>query len=230
MSAINKSKEVDGGAGHLLVVDDDALITATIASNLRCAGYLVSTTTSPAQALIQCKTTRFNLAIVDQRMPEMSGTELARLLLQEHGLYSLFLSAYGDSELVNAAAAAGAISYILKPIDPASLRPAIYTALRRIDEIHVLQQRETQLRQALTAEREINTAIGIVMARSKTTCEDAFEMLRRYARAKRIQMAAVARELLEPINAEHRILGEITQLSAGSSLRTAICTPNKSND
>ncbi|MGE0116021.1 MAG: ANTAR domain-containing response regulator [Steroidobacteraceae bacterium] len=233
MSEITAAKtDVDAShinSGAILVVDDDALITAAIASTLRRAGYEASAATSPVQALELCAKQHFDLAIVDQRMPGMPGTELARQLLQQHDIHCLFLSAYDNVEFVNEAAAVGALSYLLKPIDPVSLLPAIHTALKRIADIRTTRQRESQLRQVLTSEREINTAVGILMERSQVTREDAFEMLRRYARSKRVQVTKVASEILQPINAAHAILTEIARTKHSLKPQVAGHSPDKSD-
>jgi response regulator NasT len=193
----------------LLVVDDDVIITATLASGLRSVGYCVTGVTSPLQALELCGNKRFNLAIIDQRMPVMSGVELVRRLREAHDLHSIFISAYGSTELADEAAAAGVISYFVKPIDPIALAPAIKAALIRIEDIRAARTRELQLRSALSAERDINTAVGILMERLQLTRSEAFEHLRQYARSQRVQLAKVAGELTLSINASHTLLGEI---------------------
>lgn len=225
----------EGGAGStpsgsILVIDDDVLITAAIAATLRRANYQATAATSPVQALELCATQRFDLAIIDQRLPVMSGTELARQLLQRHDVHCLFLSAYDHVEFVNEAAAAGALSYLLKPIDPVSLLPAIHTALQRIADMRAIRQRESQLRQALTSEREINTAVGILMERSQMTREDAFEMLRRYARSQRVQIIKVASEILLSINTAHGILTEITRMKSSMKPHLAGPSPDKPDE
>lgn len=196
-------------AAQLLVIDDDALITATLAATLRQAGYQVAEATSPHEALTLCASTAFELAIVDQRMPGMTGTDLARALRDTYSIPVVFLSAYNDPDVVTAATEVGALGYFLKPVDPASILPSLQNMLARAQELRDLRAREAQLRTALANEREINTAVGILMERMHLARDEAFEALRSYARSQRQQVVKIAGELLQSHGAAHRLLASI---------------------
>lgn len=215
--------ESSGADAHtVLVVDDDALITATLSSILRRIGFKVTGLTSPEQALRTCAAEKFDLAIIDQRMPNISGAELARQLRDLHDIYSIIISAYDDAQLVNDAATAGAMAYLVKPVDPSTLSPTIKTALSRVEELRNLRLRETRLREIITAERDINTVVGILMERLCLAREDAFEALRRYARSHRIQLAKAAGDVLRPLDIAHQTMAEIATLTKSMKPRTAV--------
>lgn len=207
-----------GPSGALLVVDDDAVITATISSALRHAGFTVHEATHPAHALEICAERRPDLAILDNNLPAISGPQLAQALLDRHAVHSIFLSAYDNSDLVQEAVAAGAISYLLKPIDPLDLVPAVHAALSRVSEIRAMRAREMQLKESLAAARDINTAIGVLMERLHLPQETAFGRLRDYSRAQRKRVVDVARALLDPINAANQIATQITSGVASSRM------------
>jgi AmiR/NasT family two-component response regulator len=198
----------------LLVVDDDALITATIGSTLREAGYEVFEASDAERALELCASRRMDLAILDNQLPSLSGPQLALMLREQHALHSIFLSAYDNSELVQQAIDAGAISYLLKPIDPLELIPAVRAALSRATELRTLAEREGQLKDSLTASRDINTAVGVLMERLNIRQEHAFACLRRYARTQRRRIVDVARDLLHPLNQAHDIASQIAAHAA----------------
>jgi len=204
-------------AARLLVVDDDALITATLATALRQAGYAVAETTSPSRALEFCAAQSFDLAIVDERMPDMTGTELARKLRDMHNVPVAFLSAYNDRELVEASSLVGALGFFLKPVDPQLILPTLHNMLARARDLRGLRAREMQLQSALANEREINTAVGILMERMSATRENAFESLRRYARSQRQQIAKIAAELLHSLNDAQRLVDAIAAHGPGAN-------------
>ena len=83
---------------RILVVDDDLLIGAATAAMLEDLGHTVVESTSGARALdILRLGTKVDLVITDQAMPNMTGTELARLIRQDWPHLPIVLATgYGD--------------------------------------------------------------------------------------------------------------------------------------
>lgn len=184
---------------RLLFVDDDRLVLATVAKGLRDAGYELGTADTGEAALALAAERPFDLAILDIRMPGISGTETARRLRAEHGVPALFLSAYGERELVEQAANEGALGYVVKPVDVAQLVPAIEAALARARDLRSLAEAQSQLEQALAGGRQTSIAIGILMERRGLSEQAAFEGLRASARKRRRKLEDVCRELVEAV-------------------------------
>jgi CheY-like chemotaxis protein len=66
------------GAGCVLSVDDEQDILFTRHAVLETAGYVVLSATSGRQALESFEAHRVDLVVLDYRMPEMNGAEVAR--------------------------------------------------------------------------------------------------------------------------------------------------------
>jgi response regulator NasT len=186
-----------GRRPHLLLVDDDRLILATLASGLREAGYDVSTAVSGKDAIEAATAGQFDLAILDVRMPGMDGIELARHLREGTTIPFLFLSAYGELDLVRRAADHGALGYLVKPADIPQIVPAIEAALVRAREIARLRSSEERLGTALAIEQKTRTAVGLLMERHGLNRQQAFEALRNQARSQRRKIAEVADEIID---------------------------------
>ena len=183
---------------QLLVVDDDRLVLAMIASGLTEAGYEVTTAESAEDAeawLASGK--RPDLAILDVRMPGQGGLYLAQRLRELDHIPFMMLSAYNDPGIVEQATLCGALGYAIKPMDIVQLVPAIETALARANEIHDLRVTRQNLQSALDHERDISIAIGITMMQHRLKRNDAFEMLRKTARNRRCKLAALALEIIQ---------------------------------
>jgi response regulator NasT len=180
-------------------VDDDRLILATLSDGLRGVGYDVLTAGGGAEALQLCREQAFDLAILDVRMPEMDGIELGRRLRAETTVPFLFLSAYGDLDLVRRAADHGALGYLLKPIDIPQMVPTIESALVRAREILDLRRSEERLSTALSIEQKTRMAVGLLMERQRLDRKAAFEVLRSRARSQRRKIAEVAEEILNAV-------------------------------
>ena len=181
---------------HILIVDDDRLVLAALAEGLRSASYRVTGVASGEEALASAGRETPDLALLDVRMPGMSGIELGRRLREQFGVPFIYLSAYGDQDVVQQAVDEGALGYLVKPLDIQQIAPSIEAALKRSGEIKGLRQSEVQLNQALAGSREISMAVGLLMMRDRINREQAFELLRSNARSKRRPVAEVAGELL----------------------------------
>lgn len=184
------------GPRHILVVDDDRLVLAALCEGLRSAGYRVTGTASPHDALSIAGRDAPQLALLDVRMPGMDGLELGRKLREQGGIPFLYLSAYGDHSIVRQAVDEGALGYLVKPLDIQQIVPSIEAALTRAQEIGKLRRSEEQLSTALAGNREISMAVGLLMMRDRMKREQAFETLRGNARAQRRPILEVAKELL----------------------------------
>ncbi len=180
---------------RILLVDDDRLILATLGSGLRLAGYEVLEASSGEEALRLCQATPPDLAILDMRMPGMSGVEVAGKI-RAGSVPFLFLSAYSDTDLVRLAVQEGALGYLVKPLDLTQIVPAVEAALARAAELRQLRVQEERLTRALGTSRTTATAVGVVMERHRLNRAKAFELLRYQARSQRRKLEEVASEVL----------------------------------
>ncbi|MDO9048364.1 MAG: response regulator [Methylobacter sp.] len=182
----------------LLLVDDDRVVLAVLALGLSKAGYTVSTAESvdETEALL-AGGERPDLAILDVNMPGRSGLELAERLHSFDHIPFMLLTAYSDQEIVEQAAACGALGYLVKPVDTRQLVPAIEAALARAAELRSLRMTGQQLQNALNSEREISIAIGITMVQYRLGRKAAFELLRKTARSQRRKLAELAIDVIK---------------------------------
>jgi AmiR/NasT family two-component response regulator len=187
----------DKTARHILVVDDDRLVLASISRGLKQAGYRVSEASNGEDAVNAAEKSLPDLALLDVRMPVMNGIELGRLLREHAGVPFMYLSAYGQADIVTQAAEQGALGYLVKPLEIAQILPAVETALSRAAEIRKLRDTEGQLTTALAGSREVSMAVGLLMERHHLGRDEAFEALRSRARAGRRALPDVAREVLD---------------------------------
>jgi AmiR/NasT family two-component response regulator len=180
----------------ILLVDDDRLVLLTVANGLRKAGYEVLEASSSVEAIAICETQLPDLAIFDVRMPGKSGIDAAQELAAKYDLPFMIFSAYSDQNLVDEAIERGALSYLIKPLDVIQLTPVIEVALQRAKDIKSLKEAEFHLNRALNSGRDTSAAVGILMERFQVTGDDAFELLRSYARSNRRKVADVAADVL----------------------------------
>ena len=120
---------VDTARGNILVVDDEPLNLRAMEALLSTANCQVETATSGQEALRRILRTDFALILLDVRMPEMDGFETAALirkLNRSRRTPIVFLTAAGEhAEWVLRGYGAGAVDYIVKPVDPEVLKSKV---------------------------------------------------------------------------------------------------------
>ncbi len=115
-------------SGRLLVVDDDSRALKAMVRALREAGYETAAAESGEaglQEFFRAKP-RYGLVVADHTMPGMTGTDMARRIL-EHDPDAAILICTGhvDQGLEDQALAAGVKQFLMKPLNPSSLVKAV---------------------------------------------------------------------------------------------------------
>jgi len=179
---------------RILLADDESLVRDTLAEGLRGAGYEVVEATNGSEAISRAKETELDLAILDIRMPGISGVEAARRLQGRCPV--LILSAHADRDLVEETVEEGAVGYLVKPVGMPALLAAVETALARAADLRRLTTSEARLSDALQRGREVSVAVGVVMERHTLDEKGAFDRLRRHARSHNLPMREVAQQVV----------------------------------
>lgn len=189
----------------ILLVDDDRLILGAIGKGLKLAGYDVYIASSGVEALQQAITNPPDLAILDICIPDLSGIELAQhLLLQDKCLPVVFLTAYSDDETMQEAFNTGYVTYLVKPCSLQQLILTVESVLEKTKEIAELKEQKKHLDKALSQSRDIAIAVGMIMNEFKLEQNQAFEKLRKTARASRKKVALLAAELIQQAEKHER--------------------------
>jgi diguanylate cyclase (GGDEF)-like protein len=118
----------------LLVVDDNPQNRDLLLRRLTGSGYRVEVAEGGAEALEKINQAHYDLVLLDQVMPGMSGLDLLRLLRATHSpseLPVIMVSALNDSEAIVDAFDLGANDYVVKPIDLRVMDARIQTQLLR---------------------------------------------------------------------------------------------------
>ena len=127
----------DGAVGsdahrwRVLIVDDDAGMRETVADILAAHSIEAVTASSAATAEDAVRAGGIALAIVDQRMPDLAGIDLAeRLKKRDPDLPVLLMTGYASAEI--AVAAVGKVEdFLVKPVRPEHVLAAVHNGLDR---------------------------------------------------------------------------------------------------
>jgi response regulator NasT len=187
----------------LMVVDDDRLVLATLVAGLKQAGFDVIEADNGDDAILLARKYKPRLAILDMRMQGKSGMDVARYLAANTDTGFMFLSAFGDSDIVDEATRMGALGYLVKPLDVRQIVPAVRAALARTREpgAEALPTADTAAAPASTAdERDQNVAVGILMERLRIDYDRAVAALRLQAQVEHRDIGELATSMVEAAN------------------------------
>ncbi len=115
----------------VLAVDDDAQSLRFVRDALTEGGYQVITTADPEEARWLMKREQPRLALLDLVLPGTDGIELMQDILRIAEVPVIFLSGYGQDQVIARAFEMGADDYIVKPFSPTELAARVQAALRR---------------------------------------------------------------------------------------------------
>jgi two-component system, response regulator PdtaR len=185
-------------ATRILVAEDNDLVAITLEEQLKGLGYdVIGIARTGTEAIDLSARLSPDVIIMDIRMPEMEGTEAASRINNHRPTPILMLTAYTDRDTIRKAEAAGALGYLVKPVNEAELSPAINIALARFRELQTLRTQVLELEESLEARKLIERAKGILMQRLGLSERDAYERLRQRARDKRAKMKDIAQAIIE---------------------------------
>ncbi len=183
---------------RILIAEDNDLVALTLEDQLKRLGYdVVGIARAGAEAIQLAARLLPDLIIMDIRMPEVEGTEAATRINQQRPTPIIMLTAYTDRDTIRRAEAAGALGYLVKPVNEPELTPAINIALARFKEIQSLRSQVSDLEESLKSRKIIERAKGILMQRLGLSERDAYERLRHRARDKRAKMKDIAQAIIE---------------------------------
>ncbi len=120
------------GRGRILVVDDDPQTLRYVRDILSRAGYEAVVTGEPDDAIRLLDARSPRLVLLDLLFPgSVDGIDLMRDILKRKDVPIIFLSAYGQDEIIARAFDSGAADYLVKPFSPTELAARIRAVLRR---------------------------------------------------------------------------------------------------
>lgn len=113
---------------HLL--DDEAGMRKALSRLLHAEGYEVRAFASSGDFLAACNAEEIGCLLLDVSMPDLDGLELQRRLVKAGAkLPIVFLTGHGDIPMTVKAVQAGAVDFLTKPVNQATLMAAIRRAL-----------------------------------------------------------------------------------------------------
>ncbi|WRS29784.1 response regulator [Actinomycetaceae bacterium MB13-C1-2] len=188
---------------RVLVAEDEALIRLDIVETLTAAGFdVVADVADGAEAVEQALELEPDLCVLDVKMPKVDGITAAEQILKELSCAVVMLTAFSQAELVERAAEAGAMAYVVKPFGPNDLIPAVEIALSRHAQIESLENEIADLSERFETRKVVDRAKGLLMENMGMTEPEAFRWIQKTSMDRRLSMREVADAVVEQVAGE----------------------------
>lgn len=181
---------------RVIIADDEAVIRMGLKALVTSLGHqVIDTAANGHDALEKTKRLKPDLLLLDIKMPGLDGMAVAETLAAEMPLPIVMLTAFSEKSLIERAANAAVMGYLVKPIDEGKLGPMIEIAAARFETMQATAQEAYKLRHQLETRELIDAAKKVLIATGLSESE-AYNRLQMTAREKRRTMREVAEAIL----------------------------------
>ncbi len=181
---------------RILVAEGNELAASALEDQLRSLGYgIVGIARNGGDVVRMCREHRPDLLIVDMQLPEL-GSDWMRQVA-ETSTPVVMITSSSDTEGVRQAEQAGALAYLVKPVNPEELPPAIDVALARHRELQQLREHVHGLKDTIDSHKVIERAKGILMKRLNISDREAEERIRQRGTEKQVPIKDIAQAIVD---------------------------------
>src|SRR5512145_110618 len=164
MAVLDREVPAQRDVGGVLVVDDEFSMRDSLVHWFEKDGYRTGSAQDAREALRRLEEERWDVILLDIKMPGMDGLELQRRIREvDPDLPVIMITAFASVQSAVQALKEGAFDYVTKPIDPDELSHLVQRAVER----RRLQRENVQLRSKVDQIATPSTIVGASEAMSK---------------------------------------------------------------
>ncbi len=158
----------------ILIVDDEKIVRESLSKWFLEDGFSVGTAEDAPAALRQLQAQRWDIILLDIKMPGMDGMELQGRIREIDPLTAIiFITAHASVDTAVQALKAGAFDYVTKPVDPDYLSHLIRNAIKQ----RALLQENIKLKEQIAECPKLDEIIG-----ESPAMQQVFEMIETVAK------------------------------------------------
>ena len=182
----------------VMLVDDDPDRAANVRAALETNGcVVVSLLASPLEIYDAVVDIAPDVIIIDTESPTRDSLESLAFISRDRPHPIVIFSGDRSSETIRAAVRAGVSAYVVDGLSQDRLLPIIEVAVERFAAEQSLKQQLADAKTQLAGRKVVERAKGILMKQKNIAEEEAFQLLRRFAMDRGINMAAAATRVID---------------------------------
>ncbi len=180
--------------GYRVVIgDDESIIRMDLSEMLEDAGHtVVGEAADGVEALDMVRCEKPDIVLLDIKMPRLDGIHAAKMIGHENLAPVLLLTAYSQQDVVNKAKDSGVLGYLVKPVSPTNLFPAMEIAISQFKRQQEVAQQITEMNEQMETRKAVDKAKGYIMELYHVTEQEAYRRLQQYSMKNRKSLRSVA--------------------------------------
>lgn len=191
--------------GYRVVIgDDESIIRLDLCEMLEEAGHtVVGEAADGVEALELARKEHPDIVLLDIKMPRLDGIHAAKMIGHEHIAPVLLLTAYSQQDIVDKAKDSGVLGYLVKPISPIQLFPAMEIAISQFKRQEETARQLGEMNERIETRKVVEKAKGYLMEIYQISEQEAYRRLQQYSMKKRRSLKSVAEAVIA--SAEQRL-------------------------
>lgn len=182
----------------VVIADDESIIRMDLRELLEEAGHtVVGEATNGAEALEMVKREQPDIVLMDVKMPKLDGIHAAQMIAHDNLAPVLLLTAYSQKDIVDRAKTSGVLGYLVKPVTPVNLFPAIEVAISQFKRQEEMNNRLNEIEESLATRKLVERAKGILVDIYSISENEAYRRLQQYSMKKRKSIKEVAQAVVK---------------------------------
>ena len=197
---MSDTENLSSAKRRVVAAEDESLIRIDVVETLEDNGFeVVAEAADGEKAVDLVEELRPDLVVMDVKMPLLDGISAAEIITRKRLAPVVLLTAFSQRELVERAAEAGALAYVVKPFTPNDLIPAIEVALSRATQIEALEDEISDLAERLETRKVLDRAKGILNNTMGLPEPEAFRWIQKASMDRRLTMKEVAQTVIDQL-------------------------------
>ena len=180
--------------GYRVVIgDDESIIRLDLCEMLEEAGHVVvGEAADGVEALELARKEKPDIVLLDIKMPRLDGIHAAKMICHERIAPVLLLTAYSQQDVVEQAKDSGVLGYLVKPVSPVNLFPAMEIAISQFKRQEETARQLWEMNERIETRKVVEKAKGYLMELYKISEQEAYRRLQQYSMKKRRSLKSVA--------------------------------------
>ncbi len=178
---------------RVVIGDDESIIRMDLCEMLEEAGHtVVGEAADGVEALDLVRKEKPDIVLLDIKMPRLDGIHAARMIGHENLAPVLLLTAYSQQDIVDKAKDSGVLGYLVKPISPVNLFPAIEIAISQFKRQQEVAHQIDDMNEQMETRKLVDRAKGCLMDLYHIPEHEAYRRLQQYSMKNRKSLKNVA--------------------------------------
>lgn len=184
--------------GYRIVIgDDESIIRMDLCEMLEDAGHtVVGEVADGLEALELVRREKPDIVLLDIKMPRLDGIHAARMIGHEGLAPVLLLTAYSQEDMVDKAKDSGVLGYLVKPVSPVNLFPAIEIAMAQFSRQREAARQLEEMNDRIETRKAVDRAKGCLMDLYHISEDEAYRRLQQYSMKNRKPLKTVAESVI----------------------------------